>query len=249
MALLDRVLLRERPPQNVEESRMTVIEHLEALRRALIISIIAWGLATLVSLIFASRIFDLLLARGGIPHAYFSAPTGFFMLMLKIALYLGFIVAFPVIVQQAWWFVSPGLHAHEKRVILPVIGGSIVFFLVGVGFAMFSLPLIIKVVTLYFTPANVQYFPFVDDYFSFVLALAIGYGLVFEMPVVVYVLGTLRIISSRWLYKNRVYWFLGLGLLANFLTPGGDPFTPMIMFVPLYLLWELTVLILKLRGR
>src|SRR5205085_3453664 len=106
-------------------------EHLEALRRALIVSLIAWTVTTLVSLIFASRIFELLLNRGHIHTAYFGSPTGFFMLMLKIALYLGFVLAFPVIVQQTWWFVSPGLHAHEKRVILPVIAGSVVFFLVG----------------------------------------------------------------------------------------------------------------------
>ena len=249
MALLDRVLLRERKqPRDADGARMTVIEHLEALRRALIISLAAWALTTVVSLLFASRVFEFLLARGNIPVAYFPSPTGFFMLMLKIALYLGFVLAFPVIVQQVWWFVSPGLHAHEKRVVLPIIVGSIVFFVIGVGFSMFSLPLILHVVT-GFAPSNVQYFPFVDDYLSFVLALIIGYGLVFELPVVIYVLGSLRIISSAWLYKNRPYWFLGLGILANFLTPGGDPFTPMIMFVPLYLLYEGTTLLLKLRGR
>src|SRR2546423_4870920 len=119
MALLDRVLLREHgSPDPVEDSRMTVIEHLEALRRALIISFVAWALTTIVSLFFASRVFEFLITRAGIHEAYFPAPTGFFMLMLKIALYLGFVLAFPVIVQQAWWFVSPGLHAHEKRVIL-----------------------------------------------------------------------------------------------------------------------------------
>src|SRR5919204_2467501 len=249
MALLDRVLLRERKqPRDADDARMTVIEHLEALRRALIISLAAWALTTVVSLIFASRVFELLLARGNVTTAYFPNPTGFFMLMLKIALYLGFVLAFPVIVQQAWWFVSPGLHAHEKRVILPIIVSSIVFFLIGVGFSMFSLPLILHVVT-GFAPSNVQYFPFVEDYLSFVLALIIGYGLVFELPVVIWVLGSLRIVNTRWLYKNRPYWFLGLGLLANFLTPRGDPFTPMIMFVPLCLLYEGTTLLLKLRGR
>src|SRR5919197_3670333 len=249
MALLDRVLLRERkqPREDVDDSRMTVIEHLEALRRALIIALAAWLLTTVVSLIFASRVFEFLLLRGNISTAYFPSPTGFFMLMLKIALYLGFVLAFPVIVQLAWLFVSPCLHSHEKRVILPIIVGSIVFFAIGVGFSMFSLPLILHVVT-GFAPSNIQYFPFVEDYLSFVLALIIGYGLVFELPVVLWVLGSLRIISTKWLYKNRPYWFLGLGLLANFLTPGGDPFTPMIMFVPLYLLYEATTFLLKLRG-
>src|SRR5438477_13020399 len=122
MALLDRVLLRERKrPPGVDDSRMTVIEHLEALRRALIVCVAAWAVTTIISLVFASRVFELLLDRGHVQTAYFPNPTGFFMLMLKIALYLGFVLAFPVIVQQVWWFVSPGLHAHEKRVILPII--------------------------------------------------------------------------------------------------------------------------------
>jgi len=63
------------------------------------------------------------------------------------------------------------------------------------------------------------------------------------------VLGMLRIISSRWMYKNRVFWFLGLGILANFLTPGVDPFTPLIMFIPLYIFFEGTALLLKIIGR
>jgi sec-independent protein translocase protein TatC len=84
---------------------------------------------------------------------------------------------------------------------------------------------------------------------SFVLLMVIGFGCVFELPIVLFVLGMLRIISSKWLHKNRVYWFLGLGLLANFLTPGTDPVTPLIMFIPLYFFYEATALVLKLAGR
>jgi sec-independent protein translocase protein TatC len=79
--------------------------------------------------------------------------------------------------------------------------------------------------------------------------MIIGFGIVFELPVVLFVLGMLRIISSRWLYKNRPYFFLGLGILANFLTPGVDPVTPLIMFIPLYIFYEGTALLLKLLRR
>ena len=71
----------------------------------------------------------------------------------------------------------------------------------------------------------------------------------FELPVVLYTLGMLRIISSRWLYRHRFYWMVGLGLLANFMTPGADPLTPLLVLVPLLIFWEATALLLKLTGR
>jgi sec-independent protein translocase protein TatC len=79
--------------------------------------------------------------------------------------------------------------------------------------------------------------------------MVIGFGFVFELPVVLFVLGMLRIVNTRWLYKRRPYFFLALGLVANFLTPGADPLTPMIMFVPLYVFFEGTALLLKILGR
>jgi len=79
--------------------------------------------------------------------------------------------------------------------------------------------------------------------------MVIGFGLVFELPVVLFMLGIVGIVKSRWLYKNRPWWFIALALLANFMTPGVDPLTPLIMFVPLYVFYESTALILKLSGR
>jgi sec-independent protein translocase protein TatC len=99
------------------------------------------------------------------------------------------------------------------------------------------------------SPPNVSYFADISELIGFILTMVIGFGLVFELPVVLFMLGMLRIINSRWLYKNRPFWFLGLGLLSNFLTPGADPLTPLIMFVPLYIFYEGTALILKLSKR
>ena len=79
--------------------------------------------------------------------------------------------------------------------------------------------------------------------------LVLGFGIVFEMPVVVYALGLLGVISSRWLRANRFYWVISLGIVSNLMTPGVDPITPLFMWIPLYLFWELTVLALRLSGR
>jgi Twin arginine targeting (Tat) protein translocase TatC len=227
---------------------MSVIEHLEALRRALIISLSALAITTTASFFIAGQVIGLLVKRAGIVHAYYFGPTGGVVLQLKVALYIGIVVAAPVLIQQIWWFVSPGLHRHERRFMLPLIVATIIFFGVGVAVAIFALPLYLHVLNS-LAPPNTSYFADIGELVGFVLIMIIGFGIVFELPVVLFVLGMVRIISSKWLYKNRLWWFLGLGLLANFLTPGVDPFTPLIMFIPLYLFFEGTVLTLKLLKR
>jgi sec-independent protein translocase protein TatC len=224
---------------------MSVIEHLEALRRALIISLSAWAITTTASFFIAGQVIGLLVKRAGIVHAYYFGPTGGVVLQLKVALYIGLVIAAPVVIQQIWWFVSPGLHRHERRFMLPLIVATIIFFGVGVAVAIFALPLYLHVLNS-LAPPNTSYFADIGELVGFVLIMIIGFGIVFELPVVLFVLGMVRIISSKWLYKNRVWWFLGLGILANFLTPGVDPFTPLIMFIPLYLFFEGTALVLKL---
>ncbi|MFI5283487.1 MAG: twin-arginine translocase subunit TatC [Candidatus Dormibacterales bacterium] len=249
MAVLDRVLRRgPRARAPLEDERMSVIEHLEALRRALIVSLIAWAVATVAAAFVSGKVIGFLVTRAGIGHAIFLAPAGGVILQLKVALYIGFVLAAPIVIQQIWWFVSPGLHQHERRLVLPLVVSTIVFFAIGVSVAIFALPLYLTVLNS-LSPPNVSYLPDITQLVSFVLIMVIGFGLVFELPVVLFVLGMVRIISSKWLYKNRPFWFLGLGILANFLTPGVDPITPLIMFIPLYVFFEGTALLLKLLRR
>src|SRR5256885_10564292 len=232
----------------VEEQRMTIIEHLEALRRALIVALAAWAVATVVAFFISGRVIGWLIDRAGIGHAIYLQPAGGVLLELKVAIYIGVIIAAPVVIQQIWWFVSPGLHPHERRFILPVLLATIFFFALGVTAAIYAMPLYISVLER-LAPPNVTYLADISQLIGFVLVMVIGFGLVFELPGVLFVLGMLRIISSKWLHKNRPFWFLGLGILANFLTPGVDPLTPLIMFLPLYVFYEATALVLKLIGR
>lgn len=227
---------------------MSLIEHLEALRRALIIMLIAWSAGTIAAIFVAGHVITFVGTRAGLSHLIYLQPGGGVLIQLKVALYIGIVLAAPVIIQQVWWFVSPGLHPHERKFVLPLVVATVVFFALGVAVAMYALPLYIKVLNS-LAPADVTYLPDIGELVSFVLIMVIGFGLVFELPVVLFVLGMLRIISSRWLNKRRPYWFLALGLLANFLTPGVDPLTPMIMFIPLYIFFEGTALLLRLLGR
>lgn len=249
MALLDRVLRRApRAADVVEEQRMSIIEHLEALRRALIISLAAWGLATVAAFFVSGQVISLLITRAGVGHGIFLAPAGGLLLSLKVAMYIGFIIAAPIVIQQIWWFVSPGLHRHERRLILPLIVATIIFFALGVAAAIFALPLYLHVLNA-LAPPNTVYLADIGELIGFILTMVIGFGLVFELPVVLFMLGMLGIVKSSWLYKNRPWWFIALALVANFMTPGVDPLTPLIMFVPLYVFYESTALILKLSGR
>ena len=242
------LLTRRRAPRKVDDTRMSVIEHLEALRRALIISVVALVITTVACWFVSNIALDWLLTHARITHAVVLTPTGGFMIRLKVAIYMGLVVASPIVFWQVWWFVSPGLHAHEKRLILPLIAATSFFFLVGVGFALFALPLIMRVLQ-GFLPTDISYLADADNFLGFVLGIVIAFGIVFELPVVLYTLGMLRIISTAWLYRHRAYWIVGLGLIANLMTPGADPITPLIVFIPLYIFWEATALILKLSGR
>jgi sec-independent protein translocase protein TatC len=167
---------------------------------------------------------------------------------LQVAMVVGLVGAVPFIIWQVWWFVSPGLHPHERRFVLPMILATSSFFLMGVGVALFSLPLFMRIL-LGLTESELHYLPLADNLLGFILLITIAFGLVFELPVAIFVMGMLRIISSRWLYRNRLYWIVAMGLLANLMTPGVDPITPLIVFVPLYLFWEATTLLLKISGR
>src|SRR5437764_8442840 len=146
MALLNRVLQRgPRATAPSADQRMSVLEPLEALRRMLIISLIAWGVATIAAVFVARDVITFLIVRAGIGHAIYLQPGGGVLLQLKVAMYIGVVLASPVIIQQAWWFVSPGLHAHERRYVLPLVICTVLFFGLGVATAMFALPLYIHI--------------------------------------------------------------------------------------------------------
>jgi sec-independent protein translocase protein TatC len=241
--------LLTRPGRTPE--RMTVIQHLEDLRCALTIAFCAWLVATIAAWFVSEEVLRLIQHRSGLEHVFvYLDPTGGFTLRLQVAVCVGTLAASPVIFWQVWWFVSPGLHRTERQVMLPLIAATTFFFLLGVALCFYSLPLIVNVLS-GFAPKDVlQFLPSGEAFVGFLLGLCIAFGLVFQLPVVLWILGMLRIISSRWLWQNRFYWVSGLGLLANFMTPGGDPLvTPLIVFVPLIVFYLGSIVVLRISGR
>ena len=227
---------------------MSVIEHLEALRKVLIIMIIAISIGSVAGWIVWPPVLQYVEVHAHIGHVKVFTPAGAFFLHFKGAVYIGIVLAVPVIVQQAWSFVAPGLYLSERRLFGPLVLFTIFFFYLGVAFASYSVPLIVDLVTRFATQ-GVDYLPEGDALLSFVIAVVVGFGVIFELPVVLYALGRLGIISSRWMWKTRPYWIIGLGLVANLLMPGSDPFTPFLMMIPLYVFYEGTALLLRLTGR
>jgi len=235
-----------------DERRMTIVEHLTELRRVLIISMAAWIVGTIVAFIFNGFVLGILLAplklilhnsHGFVPTAIFTGPTEGLTVPIKIAAIIGFILGLPIILWQTWSFVSPGLRPVERKFAIPFLGSALLLFGCGAAFAYFVMPIGLGFLAT-FLGSNAIYFPDLDQYLSFFLLLVVIFGITFEMPVVLVLLGVMRIISSAWLKRRRKVAYVVIILAALIVTPGADPFTPTALAIPLLLFYEASILIL-----
>jgi sec-independent protein translocase protein TatC len=232
---------------------MTIVEHLEELRRVLIISSIAWLVTTTVAFIFHGAIFDFLLhpltavlikTNNHITStAVFGAPTEGLTIPIKISAIVGVIGALPIVLWQVWTFVSPGLRPVERKFVGPFIASALLLFGAGAAFAYFVMPIGLNFLAT-FLGSSAVYLPDISSYLSFLLLLIIAFGVTFELPVVVIMLGLLGIVSSRLLRRKRKGIWVGIIIGALVVTPGADPYTPTALFVPLILFFEASILIL-----
>jgi sec-independent protein translocase protein TatC len=239
------------PPD--DERRMTVIEHLEELRRVLIISLIAWGVATAIG--FAISGFVLEIVLGPVKHVlgagkplYFTGPIDKFFLYFKVGIFTGFILASPVIIWQVWTFIAPGLHRNERRFALGFVGSAVALFVLGIGFAFFAMPIALRFLIGIGTP-DIQYLPIAGSYVNFVLILIAIFGVTFELPLAMTMLGLAGIVSAKFLSRNRFKFWIGIFAGANMVTPGVDPFTPTLLTLPLIILFEASILVIRALRR
>jgi sec-independent protein translocase protein TatC len=232
--------------------RMTVVEHLEDLRRALLISAVAWILATVAAFIFHGAIVEFLLrplttVLGRTNHitstAIFTSPTEGLTIPIKISAIVGLVGSLPVILWQAWGFLAPGLRPVERKFVGPFIASALVLFVAGAAFAYFVMPIGLNFLATFLGNSAV-YLPDINAYLSFLLLLIAAFGLTFELPVVIILLGVVGLVSSRLLRRKRKGIWVGIIVAALVVTPGADPYTPTALFVPLILFFEASVLIL-----
>ncbi|HYA01031.1 MAG TPA: twin-arginine translocase subunit TatC [Candidatus Binatia bacterium] len=238
--------------RNDGERRMTVVEHLQELRRVLIVSLCAWAAATVVAAVFNHLLVSVLeypltslLARQNhlISKPIITSPTELVTVPLKVALVGGLVLSLPVIVWQLWTFVAPGLRPVERRFALPFVVSALVLFGGGACLAYFLMPVWLNLLT-GIVGSNAIYFPDLNQYLSFLTLAVVAFGVTFELPIVIVLLGMLGIVSSRWLRRRRRLTWLIIIVGAELVTPGVDPVTPLFLAVPLIALFELSILVL-----
>src|SRR5881275_1056826 len=230
-------------PDNTQE---TFISHLIELRSRLLHSIIAVVIVLVALFPWAKDIYALL-ARPllkALPHGstmIATDVTGTFLVPLKVTLMAAFLIALPYVLYQMWAFVAPGLYHHEKRLAVPVIISSVVFFALGMGFAYFIVFPVAFGFFAGYAPTGVQMMTDIDKYLSFVLTMFIAFGITFEVPVIVIVLVRLRVITLAKLRSIRPYVIGGAFVVGAVFTPP-DVVSQLLLAVPLWVLYELGIL-------
>lgn len=230
---------------------LPLIRHLTDLRRVLMVSGGAWIAGTVAAFFLNGLLLSVLLrplhtvlTRGSpISTAIITSPTEGLAVPMKVAAIAGLVIALPVVLWQAWGFVAPGLTRRERRVAAPLVASSLLLFGAGATFAYFVMPVGLHFLVT-FLGTNATYFPDITAYLSFFALLIVAFGVAFELPIVVLLLGIARITSSRTLRRRRRAIWIGIIAAALVVTPGADPFTPTALFVPLIALFEASVLIL-----
>jgi len=226
---------------------MPLTEHLRELRARIIKSIIALLLGAGVSFYFSDKIFELikLPVIKSYPQVELItlSPTEPLFILLKITFIAGLIISSPVILYQIWKFVEPGLYAHEKRLFIPLFTFSVILFISGASFAYFAvLPVALKfLIGIGFSQLNATPFLSVGMYVGFVLKMILGFGIAFEMPIVIYMLQRAGIVTDEQLRKFRRYFIVIAFVIGALIAP--DVATQVLMAIPLLILYEISILL------
>ncbi len=221
--------------------------HLEELRWRIIKSLISILLFSIIAYVFSDKILDFL--TKSVDNIYFTAPTEAFAVRIKISLIAGLILSFPVVFYQLWQFVVPGLMDKEVKMVIPAVIFATFFFIGGAIFCFYLvLPVGIKFL-LSFQTDKLKPWLSVKDYVSFVSWMILAFGLVFQLPIVSYFLGKAGIITHKTLSKGRKYAIVIILILAAALTPSPDVFSQLMLAVPLYFLYEVSIILVKVTNK
>lgn len=238
---------------NIEEHPrqvMGILEHLEELRKCIIISLVAIVVCSTISFAFIEPIVDIITKPLTVQEItpVFTAVTEGFFTYFKIAIIAGVILAFPVILWQIWRFLVPALYPHEKKYIYKLVPISVILFVSGVVFAYFTVfPLAVYV--LINLAGDFEPMLTISKYLSFTLSFLIPFGLIFEFPLVIYFLSSIGIVTPQWLLRNRKYAIVITFVLAAVLTPGPDPLSQLLMAAPMIVLYEAGILVAKIVAK
>lgn len=239
--------------RNAEEVRLPLSDHLEELRKRLIRSLIALGIGTglcynWAEIIYKELMRPLLINLPGSSRLIFTELTEAFLTYFKVALWGGFVLASPVIFYQIWRFISPGLYRKERKVVLASVVWSTAGFLGGMAFGYFvAIPQVFSFF-LSFGRSLIVPMPSMKESLSLILRLLMIFGVMFELPLIMYLLGRAGILTTVLLRKGRKLAVVGILLLAAVLTPP-DVVSQLLIALPLYALFEAGILLCALGAR
>jgi sec-independent protein translocase protein TatC len=249
-SLLGRVR-RERPPDG---GAMTLAEHIAELRRRVIVSLVAVAVGAAMGWVLYHPLFEFLrypYCRAVGHHAcllYATQPLTGLSLRIKVSTYAGLFFASPVVLFELWRFITPGLHARERRYALPFVAASLVLFLGGAALAYVSFAHALEFLGSIGGPGLRQlYDP--NSYLGLLLAFMVLFGLTFEFPAVLVGLELAGVLSWRTLAAKRRWAIFGIVVGAAVLTPSGDPFSMLALAVPLVVFYEISILLGRLLRR
>jgi sec-independent protein translocase protein TatC len=244
-------------PEDEEDvgGAMSLVEHLEELRKRILGALAAVVVGTVIAFFFWERILQFLLTPlpaisnhlvGYNGHQLVQHEVGeAFIIALKLSLAMGIVIASPVVIYQVWAFLAPALTRREKRYALPftLLGVSLFVIGIAVGFVVMRFPLAWLID---FGSKDFILLPDAGAYFSFVAYFLLAFGLVFELPMLLTFLGVVGVVKSKTLRAKRIYILFGLWLASCFITPGADPYSPVIIGVAFTVLFELSIVLLRI---
>ncbi|MGF7186280.1 sec-independent protein translocase protein TatC [Desulfitispora alkaliphila] len=227
------------------DKKISLVEHLQDLRKSIVISIVALVIGCIIGFTYAPLILEFLKKPLPVQQMAFFNPVEAFLVNLKVAVLVGFVLAFPVIISSFAWFVAPGLTKKEKKIISILSITSVLLFIFGAVIAtLAAMPIALKFL-FEFSPEIMQPYISIQYYYSFFITFILVFGLSFQLPIILLALAFLGIIDHLFLKKNRKYVLLAIFSLSIMLAPGTELLSQLILFVPLYLLYEITILVLK----
>lgn len=256
--MADTKQIEDKTTEKVDElagSEAPLLEHLIELRKRLIYSAIAIVLLMVACFIFAGQIFDVLLGpyrsiypNPGDLELIYTAPQEFFFTQLNLALFGAIFLGFPFVASQIYMFVAPGLYKHERRAFIPYLVATPIFFILGACMVYF----IVLPMALHFFAGmqtdEIRMLTSVSEYLGLSMTLILAFGVCFQLPVVLTLLAQIDLVHVDMLKKGRRYAIVGILVFAAFITPP-DPISQIGLAVPMYLLYELSILSVRMIER